>query len=672
MAPTGWQYSATVPLRTPRTGYQGDIRVGRGDMTATDGQLIAGRYALHTILGHGGAGVVWRGIDTTLDRPVAVKVFRTHLAVAGDQDGAVDRDRILREARLAARLQHPGAVGVYDVVEHDDRLHLVMEFVDAPDLAAHVADEGPLTPAAVARLGLQLLDVLEAGHRIGVVHRDVKPSNVLLGDDGRVRLTDFGTAILAGEDRLTATDVVIGSPAYMAPEQATSRDVGPAADLWSLGATLHHAVQGAPPFSGPSALATMHAVLHDDPVPAPRAGLLATVLDGLLVRDPAERLDGPSLRQALEAVAGEGSLAAPDPTGHADTAVLDSADVPASRDGRPEEEEGHADEQATGRAVGAARGFEAPMRRTSRSSRRPVGVVVLTALLLAAAGGLAVAVSGGQDDTVAQVGVQRASDDQEASADPASEPTGVNSTVDATVEDSVAPGSAPESTADASLDEGAGVTDQPPSESEAVSERGQGRGQTEGQTGARGAGQGQGSGQDQGQAENGAATAPDPVAATPDVGAAQPATQGVPADWVTYAPDDAPYRVSRPPSWTANRLDRTRTDLRDPASSAYLRLDWTDDPAPDPLADWQAYEPAFSDGKDSYERIRMEPTTFDGQPAALWEYRYSQGGEMFHAYNLNVSGQEYGYALNYQTRESEWATAEPRFASFTASYDIVG
>src|SRR5205085_3442270 len=193
-------------------------------------QLLGGRYALVEVLGHGASGVVWRARDQLLQREMAVKEIRSPLMVGLAGSGAF-RDAILREARAAARLNHPGAVTVYDVVEDDGRPLIVMELVDAPTLSAMVASSGPLAPTEVAAIGSELLDALDAGHRAGIVHRDVKPGNVMVDRLGRVRLADFGVAAVFDDARMTSGGEVIGSPAYMAPEQVTGEHVGPAADL---------------------------------------------------------------------------------------------------------------------------------------------------------------------------------------------------------------------------------------------------------------------------------------------------------------------------------------------------------------------------------------------------------------------------------------------------------
>ena len=180
---------------------------------------VAGRYALGAELGRGGMGTVWRATDELLGREVAVKEIALPETVGGPgQDAASIRARVLREARAAARLNHPGIVTVHDVLDAPDRL-FIMELVEAPSLAAVVAKEGPLPPARVARIGLGLVDALEAAHAAGIVHRDVKPGNVLLLPGDRVKLADFGIAAVQGDPQLTASKVAMGSPAFMAPSR---------------------------------------------------------------------------------------------------------------------------------------------------------------------------------------------------------------------------------------------------------------------------------------------------------------------------------------------------------------------------------------------------------------------------------------------------------------------
>jgi eukaryotic-like serine/threonine-protein kinase len=267
---------------------------------------IADRYAMRTPpLGRGGMGVVWRARDTVLGREVAIKEVQVPAALPDDERARI-RGRVMREARVAARLNHAGAVTLHDVVDEDGHPFIVMELVEAPTLTDLVDERGPLPPAEVAAIGLALLDTLEAAHRVGIVHRDVKPGNVMVRADGSTKLADFGIASVQGDPVLTAsTGLLAGSPAYMAPEQAEAEfgPVGPATDLWALGATMYFAVEGVPPFDRGSPLATLAAVVYDEPRLVTRAGPLTPVLAGLLTKPPAARPTAPELRRLLRKVA---------------------------------------------------------------------------------------------------------------------------------------------------------------------------------------------------------------------------------------------------------------------------------------------------------------------------------------------------------------------------------
>ena len=265
------------------------------------GRRVANRYELEEELGHGGMGVVWRATDTLLSRPVALK--EVDLPRAGDAAERQDlRARVSREARAAARLSHPGVVTVYDIAHDGGQDFIVMELVSAPTLEELVRTRGPLSPQRAARLGLGLLDALEAAHRAGIVHRDLKPKNVMVRDNGATKLADFGIASLQGDPRLTATGLVVGSPAYMAPEQVEAQAASPATDLWALGATLWFAVEGQPPFGG-GEFQTLSAIVNGQPHRPERLGPLAPVLARLLVKDPAGRATATQLRPLLHQVA---------------------------------------------------------------------------------------------------------------------------------------------------------------------------------------------------------------------------------------------------------------------------------------------------------------------------------------------------------------------------------
>ncbi|UUU31437.1 serine/threonine protein kinase [Streptomyces sp. CA-210063] len=273
-----------------------------------DARLLAGRYRLGGVLGRGGMGTVWRAKDETLGRTVAVKELRFPSSIDEDEKRRLIT-RTLREAKAIARIRNNAAVTVFDVVHEDDRPWIVMELVEGKSLAEVIREDGVLEPRRAAEVGLAILDVLRAAHRQGILHRDVKPSNVLIDKhDGRVVLTDFGIAQVEGDPSITSTGMLVGAPSYISPERARGHKPGPAADLWSLGGLLYAAVEGVPPYDKGSAIATLTAVMTE-PVPEPkRAGALKDVIFGLLTKDPERRLDDAGARAMLNTV-----IHAPDP-----------------------------------------------------------------------------------------------------------------------------------------------------------------------------------------------------------------------------------------------------------------------------------------------------------------------------------------------------------------------
>jgi serine/threonine protein kinase len=268
----------------------------------TEQRLVAGRYRLVSLLGQGGMGRVWLARDETLRRDVAIKELMPPAGLTDDERREL-RERSMREARAIARLDQINVVRIFDVLHADGEPWIVMEFVPSRSLHRMLAGSGPLAPAQVARIGLALLAALRAAHRAGLLHRDVKPANVLLADDGRVVLTDFGLATAPDDPSMTQTGIVLGTPSYIAPERLTDGVIGPAADLWSLGATLYAAVEGQPPYNRSSSIATMTAIATDPPRPPERAGALTPALAGLLRKDPKQRISADEaerlLRQAL-------------------------------------------------------------------------------------------------------------------------------------------------------------------------------------------------------------------------------------------------------------------------------------------------------------------------------------------------------------------------------------
>ena len=268
-----------------------------------EARVVAGRYELIRPLGRGGMGAVWLGADLLAGRQVAVKELRAPDGVSEDERG-VFRKRALQEARSAARLAHPNAVILHDIIPAtaaDDAVYLIMEYVDGATLAQVIRREGPTSGPRAISVALQLLSILEAAHALGIIHRDIKPSNIMVTAAGQVKLTDFGIAHTVGGTRLTGSGV-IGTPAYMAPEQLQGLAITPAADLWALGVTLFDVVEGRNPFDRENTAATFHAILMAElPVPT-CAPPLATVIAGMLVRDPDQRI---TVAQARRLLAGD-------------------------------------------------------------------------------------------------------------------------------------------------------------------------------------------------------------------------------------------------------------------------------------------------------------------------------------------------------------------------------
>ncbi|WP_068921542.1 serine/threonine-protein kinase [Planobispora rosea] len=346
-------------------------------MTGEALPVLAGRYRALQRLGAGGMGVVWRARDELLHREVAVKevTFGPHLPEA---QRAELRERTLREARAAARLSHPSIVAVHDVIAQDGRPWIVMDLVRGHSLDQVIRARGPLPPERVAAIGLAVLDALALAHSRGIVHRDVKPANIMIDQDGGVLLTDFGIATLEGDVQLTSPDALVGSPGYIAPERLRGTGDGPAADLWSLGAALYAAVEGAGPFQRGTPVATLGAVLtQQTPYPS-RAGELAPVLLAVLAKDPRERPGESALRAALREVsqgrpAGPLSPASSTPPGFPAAPVTGEQTAPAPRAARGS----RTARSRTGLVAGAglavvAAGVAAAVLLTSGGSAPPV------------------------------------------------------------------------------------------------------------------------------------------------------------------------------------------------------------------------------------------------------------------------------------------------------------
>ncbi|MCX4560317.1 serine/threonine protein kinase [Streptomyces phaeochromogenes] len=373
-------------------------RAGASRQDESD-RLLAGRYRLGGVLGRGGMGTVWRAKDETLGRTVAVKELRLPARIDEDEKRRLIT-RTFREAKAIARIRNNGAVTVYDVIDEDNRPWIVMELVEGKSLAEVIREDGLLTPKRAAEVGLAILDVLRSAHREGILHRDVKPSNVLIAEDGRVVLTDFGIAQVEGDPSITSTGMLVGAPSYISPERARGHKPGPAADLWSLGGLLYASVEGVPPYDKGSAIATLTAVMTEPMEQPKNAGPLEKVIYGLLVKDPEQRLDDAGARTMLTEV-----IHAPEPKDEPEpqdaTKVVPLPELPVDAPAKKK--------SSGGRSAGGNKKGEEPVERL-RGALRSVRKGKGAAAAAAAAGAAAVVGTGktGAEKTGAKAGAGEA------------------------------------------------------------------------------------------------------------------------------------------------------------------------------------------------------------------------------------------------------------------------
>jgi flagellar motor protein MotB len=575
-------------------------------------RVIAGRYKIDEAIGRGGMGTVWRAHDQVLGRAVALKEVQipTNLTTDGRADV---RERVIREARAAAKMSHPSAVTVYDVIEEDHHIYIAMELVDSPTLSELVEEGGPFTPQRAATTGLAVLDALEVAHASGIVHRDVKPANIMVGEE-RIKLADFGVASIKGDPRLTATGMVIGSPSYMSPEQATGEAADPATDYWGLGATLFFATEGSGPFDRPGPMPTLMAIANEEAPEAEHAGPLKEVISLLLSKDPAQRPTGDSLRPILAGVATNGiDPAAPvddEPdrrtgaTRVAAAAALPETltDVPVVEPPRQVVEERRYVEPAAAvpvREVVERRSEPPPPAGLPPETGRggngwaiAAGAIVLLLLLVF----LVPRLMNNNDEPNNETAVESPKATQaESPAAPAAPP-------------------APQQSA--------------PSQDEEES-----------------------------QAEE------------PDESSARAAS--LPDGWQRSPVGDTGYSIGHPSDWRTvqNPLGDGSSVRFQASGSRYLLVDWTDQPGDDAAAAWEQQAPAFASRHQNYNEIRIEETQFgDFDTAAIWEWTYTSGGATLHAANLGFADDEYGFALNFQTRDSDWEDSQDIFERFQETF----
>jgi hypothetical protein len=595
-------------------------------------RLLKHRYRLGKVIGRGGMGVVWLATDEVLDRRVAVKEVTFPPGLPHEEQETLRR-RTLREARTNARLNHPNVVGVFDIVEDEDRPWIVMEYIPSRSLAETVRADGPFTPRRTAEIGLQLLSGLRAAHAAGVLHRDVKPSNVLLAEDGRVVLGDFGIATAKGGSTVTSSGVLIGSPSYMAPERARGHKAGPESDLWSLGATLYTAVEGRPPFDRDSAVATLAALVMDEPDEPDRSGPLWPMIQGLLQRDPVQRPTADAVADTLREIAATPAEAPPDEPSPVESAaeappsasvprprpapdaspVLDApADEPVAFDdgvpasARPETTEAVEPEvaesgpaeadpvaggtvsvnEATAHSGLAGTGTIRPDETWRRRSRRSLaGLLTATAVVVVAL--LAWATTSLFNDD----GAHRRS----RQAGPA-------------------PGrSTPRSSASASA-------------------------------------------------------ASSPPASSPVSPTVSPTTTTLPSGYHWHH-DSTHFSIAVPNGWSASHHGHYLY-VEDPHSSRILIIDQSDTPKSDPLADWKGQEAARRGGFSGYHRVRLEPVDYpQARKAADWEFTYNGSSGRTHVLNRNIlANKKHAYALYWQVPDSRWKSSRSIFDVFASSF----
>jgi hypothetical protein len=354
-----------------------------------DAPRIGNRYRLEERIGVGAMGAVWRGTDELLNRTVAVKELIAAAApVSGSSADAAEesRQRLLREGRIGARLQHAHVISMFDVVVHDDRPWLVMEYLPSRSLAVVLGEKGPMEPREVAAIGRQVADGLAAAHAAGVVHRDIKPGNVLIAEDGRAKITDFGVSRAVDDVQLTRTGMIAGTPAFLAPEVARGQEPTSASDVFALGATLYAAVEGEPPFGlDDNAYALLHKVATGAIRPPESAGPLTALLMRLMSNEPTDRPTAAQARDALAAIAGVTSTAGPAATAPITTRVLSAPKPAAARQPGPST---LTDMPAP--PVVVPPGSERPPANGKPRGRRLLPFVIAALVLLVVGGGIAI------------------------------------------------------------------------------------------------------------------------------------------------------------------------------------------------------------------------------------------------------------------------------------------
>ncbi|MFJ6010896.1 serine/threonine-protein kinase [Streptomyces sp. NPDC092952] len=632
-----------------------------------DGRLLAGRYRLGEVLGRGGMGTVWRAVDETLGRTVAVKELRFPSAIDDDEKRRLIT-RTLREAKAIARIRNNGAVTVYDVVDEDDRPWIVMELIEGKSLAEAVREDGVLTPRRAAEVGLAILDVLRSAHREGILHRDVKPSNVLIAEDGRVVLTDFGIAQVEGDPSVTSTGMLVGAPSYISPERARGHKPGPPADLWSLGGLLYASVEGSPPYDKGSAIATLTAVMTEPLDPPKNAGPLTDVIYGLLAKDPEQRLDDKGARALLNDVihAPEKAEPVPPPSAEA-TRIMALPTAPPEprpkaapnaaeqgegardrlrgalrsvRNAKPAAAAGAAATAATPSAApapaakaGSAAGAATPAKPATPPRPAPAAppapprasltdvvprrtLAIIAAVIVLAVVGTVVALSTGGDD----------------------KNDGAKGKNDAPVS------TGPSKTADGAAEPDSGT--------------GGGSGKNQDQKG--GQGQDQNGGQDQNQGQNG------------DGNGKEDGKQGdaLPDDYRKVTNKKFHFSLAMPEDFRFDKIAGANSGAIYDEDGGYprIQIDFTGSPGGDAAGAWNAARAGVAATSNGYRHLGIKKVDYNGYPTvADWQFERNQQGQRVRVLNRGFKvDSSHGYAIMISCKADKWNDEECRTLRRTA------
>ncbi|CAL9438720.1 Serine_threonine-protein kinase PknD [Streptomyces sp. enrichment culture] len=595
-----------------------------GLTTPPPGRLLSGRYRLISIVGRGGMGTVWEATDEILGRQVAVKELRL---TNGIDDGERKRliTRTLREAKAIATIRSRGVVTIYDVVDEGSRPWIVMELIEGRSLADLIREDGPMPPTRAAEIGLAILDVLRAAHDKGILHRDVKPSNVLIADeDGRIVLTDFGIAKVEGDPSITSTGMLVGAPSYISPERARGEALGPAADLWSLGALLYCCVEGRPPYDEGGAIATLSAVMNSPLKPPRQAGPLAEVITGLLAKAPRDRLDEPRTRELLTA-----ALTA-DPAGSDDRTMVvglrTAGAAPAAPP--PPAPQGTPPYGAPVVGTGAANG----RRRALIVAAALIAVlaVIGTTLILVRGDGHADGQGSGQDQEQPQDGSPGGED---AAGDEGQDGAGGDA----------GPGGDPDAS------DGGAAGQDPGQEPDPDAEQPPG-------------------GEQDGDPDAGGTSGPPGTQPENDGDGTLPEN---PQGYAELTDDDFRFRMSLPEGWRRTGIAGQNSGgifSAPDGGPPKVQVDFNATPGDDAAGAWRSLEPAVRNNSTDYRRIDIQQVGWRGYPTvADWEFERTEGGKRVRILNRGFQVDPgRGYAIMITCAADAWDEEECRTLRETA------